>query len=57
MTRSMTGYGESTVKTPRFTAVLQISTFNNRFLDIKFNHSRLLSRWENEFVSILRGGV
>ena len=54
MISSMTGYGDSTVSTSRITAVIQINSVNNRFLDVRFNHGHMLAAWENDFLSILQ---
>jgi uncharacterized protein (TIGR00255 family) len=57
MITSMTGCGESAVKTPRFSASVHLNSVNNRFLDLKFNTGRMLSVYENEFSEILRAHI
>jgi uncharacterized protein (TIGR00255 family) len=54
MINSMTGFGESEVKTSKFRSTFQINSVNNRFLDIKFNTGRMLGLFEPEFSSILK---
>jgi uncharacterized protein (TIGR00255 family) len=57
MLTSMTGYGESSVVTPRFRAIFQINAVNSRFLDARFNHGHLLSSCENEWMKLLQERV
>lgn len=54
MISSMTGYGEAELKNARLTVGVQVSSVNNRFLDIKCNNSRLVSVCETEMSSLVR---
>ena len=45
--KSMTGYGHSSYRSENYILELEIKSYNNRFLDINFNLSPLVSSFEN----------
>ncbi|MCK5072215.1 MAG: YicC family protein [Bacteriovoracaceae bacterium] len=46
--QSMTGFGRGEISNDRMSAVVEIKSVNNRFRDIRFRNSSLLSRYELE---------
>lgn len=60
MIKSMTGYGQSVVETPRYRVVIDLKTVNNRFLDISVKMPQELSTLDQQIKkriqSVLRRG-
>ncbi len=54
MISSMTGFGEAELKNERLAVSIQVSSVNNRFLDIKYNNARLIAACETEMSNLVR---